>query len=1498
MRDKRLMLMIIGMTLIIGLSLILLVSATTINTETADAGQLTGDYTHSGGSYTSTQADDSSYYYVGTGTKSTNVNAYIELNYSLTSLGILEGAITNLTFSAVYCHDGSSTGGSCGGDNAEGTADGTQNVEVYNYSSSAWVDIGDLRTDDNGNEVSGSWSVSSSWSDFVDSNNIVTVRYEMDWGTGAGGSEDAFLNLDYAVLNVTYHRPPNVTSLDLPADDGYSNSATVDFNFTVESDYGFTNCTLYGNWSGGWHANTTIYNITINNATTTNITVPSIAEGTYIWNVLCYDNATVVQSDWFDSNYTFIVDTTNPGITLNSPDNDTISQDSFKLLNITVTDNRDEIIVKIFGGNETGFYNNNSLLYKRTELANNTEVTYNWTAPVLNVTSDTVLLMHFDNEGADNTTFIEDETGINNGTKLTSGAPVWNESGKFGYALGFDGVDDTVTITDSNSLDLNQSFSISFWAYPTDLSNNQTFLAKGSSTTTNYFIDYKTTTEIEFGFYNGAWRSVAVDASTFTANQWNLITVTSNDTSNISTVYINGADKGSLQLNYDILANSNDLKIGSFPGYDQNYTGLIDELIIYNKTLTSSEVTNIYQLSDEDWYWRVDLNDTASNLNISETRVFTIGSIWSVSPTDLGSVGAALNVNVSVGTLTINNTHASRNVTINITSDYSGVVTYNTSMPFNLTGAGGNWTQVQINVTSPAAEGSTTINFNITATDYSGDDSVPASRIVPVILVATSSNPFLITAFETYPTTVSQNNTGISLKASVENKGQGHAGSVSMTFELPTGWSNASGALTQSLGIVTVNEQKNASITVDIAANATAGTATLYANISGQNSTGSDLTTDYLTIGSVNVTVNAISEGTGPSTTTTTGGGSTGGGGGGGAAGGGVTSAVFEKGIEIVRGADDVSFDIDITNKYRNSTLQELTLTLTGFLEQYISISPSKIDIINYDETKSFTVILKAPSYKSYEEHTLKAVIDGYLVTGATKKAYKETQNIKLIIQEVSREESNLSLSEAEKAVEEMKDAKFNIDEVSRLLEQAKSKLSENKNKEAQILSEKILSIKEKAFFVDNLISNILLALKNPRKMSLLTGNIAKEIVDENGEIISVNSVITGKAIFGGKSTEEVLQMAIAAFKRGDYDTAQERAKSAQVLLLLERKGNFGLFVYLNWHFLLFGAIIISFGGIIGYRRYQKSSITRKIEDMNKQEENLRDLMQSSQKNYFTGKISEGEHHRIMEQHQNKLAKLRKTRLSLRNKRIKMLKPQQIIEDLGTERLQVESETKKLQEGFYRDKKISENDYKTQFKILNERLAEIEGEKTTLELLKEKRPKEGKIKGTKQILERAVAKEGKEIKKESKRKEIIIKIKEKILGLFDRLKEKISSIKNNRREKKEKNIRIRKLSEIKEMPRPVRKSRNLKERIEIFKNKFNAGVSKVKEKTRNSFSFRDLLKLPRKIIRKIRRSDKKGVVLIDNKIIDILKEEASKMDCKGKWIKLNFKSKEEGENEN
>ena len=79
-------------------------------------------------------------------------------------------------------------------------------------------------------------------------------------------------------------------------------------------------------------------------------------------------------------------------------------------------------------------------------------------------TSNLVAYWKFD-EGAGTTT--ADSSGNGNTGILTNG-PLWT-AGRLGKALFFDGIDDTVTVLDSNYLDLSGSFTLSAWVNPASM---------------------------------------------------------------------------------------------------------------------------------------------------------------------------------------------------------------------------------------------------------------------------------------------------------------------------------------------------------------------------------------------------------------------------------------------------------------------------------------------------------------------------------------------------------------------------------------------------------------------------------------------------------------------------------------------------------------------------------------------------------------------------------------------------------------------------------------------------------------------------------------------------------------------------------------------------------------------------------------------------------------------------------------------------------------------
>lgn len=174
----------------------------TNNDKTAYGGKLNGTYSDSGGSYSNAASNDNSYWYVGSNNNRYDITGYEELDYNINNLGINSlSDISRLDFTVTYCHDGSSTGAAaCDGDSIEGNIQGTQDVELYNFSSSKWVDIGNLRTNDNGHEVTDTFSSIGKATNYINGSNATMVRYKIDYYND--NNEDSFLVIDQSQLKV------------------------------------------------------------------------------------------------------------------------------------------------------------------------------------------------------------------------------------------------------------------------------------------------------------------------------------------------------------------------------------------------------------------------------------------------------------------------------------------------------------------------------------------------------------------------------------------------------------------------------------------------------------------------------------------------------------------------------------------------------------------------------------------------------------------------------------------------------------------------------------------------------------------------------------------------------------------------------------------------------------------------------------------------------------------------------------------------------------------------------------------------------------------------------------------------------------------------------------------------------------------------------------------------------------------------------------------------
>ncbi len=164
--------------------------------------------------------------------------------------------------------------------------------------------------------------------------------------------------------------------------------------------------------------------------------------------------------------------------------------------------------------------------------------------------------------------------------------------GLTGNGLSFDGIDDYVVVPDGDGFDNQDNITVSAWIYPTANMQWGCIVSKRDA-----FILAPGGGDNKLSFYvnDGAWRltpwSDPVDL-----NQWTHVAGVYGNTDNIFKLYINGVEAATDSSNYGAINNDQGhLYIGWDDGLANRYfKGRIDEVMIYNTTLNSTEIGDYY----------------------------------------------------------------------------------------------------------------------------------------------------------------------------------------------------------------------------------------------------------------------------------------------------------------------------------------------------------------------------------------------------------------------------------------------------------------------------------------------------------------------------------------------------------------------------------------------------------------------------------------------------------------------------------------------------------------------------------------------------------------------------------------------------------------------------------------------------------------------------------------------------------------------------------------
>jgi len=188
--------------------------------------------------------------------------------------------------------------------------------------------------------------------------------------------------------------------------------------------------------------------------------------------------------------------------------------------------------------------------------------------------------------------------GTNNGATR-------NVNGIIDKAFSF-ATNDYVNFSENSSLDFNnENFSISFWVNASVINSADTLFSKGKPSGGNwdYTIRVDNPGKILFRTFDGAQRDLTSDL-TLSTNTWYHVVVTTDNSADTKIIYINGVENGTQAFGHKYSSNL-DLLMGASNdsgSVSLFYNGLIDEVGIWNRVLTPTDVSDLYNSGSGDSY--------------------------------------------------------------------------------------------------------------------------------------------------------------------------------------------------------------------------------------------------------------------------------------------------------------------------------------------------------------------------------------------------------------------------------------------------------------------------------------------------------------------------------------------------------------------------------------------------------------------------------------------------------------------------------------------------------------------------------------------------------------------------------------------------------------------------------------------------------------------------------------------------------------------------------
>jgi hypothetical protein len=181
---------------------------------------------------------------------------------------------------------------------------------------------------------------------------------------------------------------------------------------------------------------------------------------------------------------------------------------------------------------------------------------------------------------------VNDVSGNGNQGQMTNATR--SASGRYGRALSFNGTNSIVSVADAPSLDLTAGMTVSAWVRPSAVSGWRTVVLKERNPSLSYSLYAHSDASRPAGVIANPNDTRANGSGALALNTWTHLALTFNGTSLV--LYVNGIEVNRTGPPGAILTSTEALSIGGNNVWGEWFSGLIDEVRIYNRALSASEI--------------------------------------------------------------------------------------------------------------------------------------------------------------------------------------------------------------------------------------------------------------------------------------------------------------------------------------------------------------------------------------------------------------------------------------------------------------------------------------------------------------------------------------------------------------------------------------------------------------------------------------------------------------------------------------------------------------------------------------------------------------------------------------------------------------------------------------------------------------------------------------------------------------------------------------------